>query len=237
MISADVRRQVGRLPAAEAVDAPKVAELIGELRRLVVEHDRAQRDEEQLRAAHHAAEKADREALADAMRAGEADPGSRSVEKAAKRLADARRRREALGRAAEKSYGELAEVVREHRAAWLAGLVDRQARERRVFAEKLDELEAAYSALAGSVGLERWVAGFPEAKLAPAAMTVDGLRSPNGDDYPAAAVFAGFRGFLADREPERQAELDRSADADRDVEPAVVAAVVPGGLFVAPEEG
>lgn len=86
--------------------------------------------------------------------------------------------REALGLVAEKSYGELAVAVREHRGAWLGGLVDRQARERRLVADKLAELETAFAALAASLGLERWVAGFPEAKLAPASISVGGLRSP-----------------------------------------------------------
>lgn len=129
MISTDVRRQLGRLPNRDDVDVPEVAELVAELRRLAAEHDEAQRAEDEARQAHEAAEKADREALADAMRAGEADPGSRNVDKAAKRLGDARRRREALARAAEKSYSELAETVKEHRDGWLAALVERQAAE------------------------------------------------------------------------------------------------------------
>lgn len=129
------------------------------------------------------AEHADIQAAADAVREGKADPGSPSVERVDARLAELRRRDTVLAAAIDSAGRDLADLIDQHRAAWLAKL-DATAGKRRHQARELAEQWAALRwELAQVDALRRWVAGFPSRpftvsrRLHGSTDTIDSLRA------------------------------------------------------------
>jgi hypothetical protein len=120
------------------------------------------------------AEQADRQAFADALRAGAKDPGPKHLRKHEEEALDARRRREALEQACGDAGVELVALVEAHRAE----VVELTATNERAAAERVHkavaELLDAGAAWLGALDKARFARGFPRTEWRPRrAMTVE----------------------------------------------------------------
>lgn len=135
-----------------------------------------------LGAQREAATRADREALARAIREGKRDAGSAQVDRLEGELTKARRRIEALDLAVEAAQHDLGQAVERYRTEWLAEIEQRAAHERDDLRQAIERVRHAQAQLATTQSITGWASGFPtRAKLATGSARVPGLSSPNGD--------------------------------------------------------
>lgn len=129
--------------------------------------------------------KADRVALAHALREGKEEPDDRSVQKVDKAIAAAVRRREALELALDDSEQELVALVAEHRDTWVGEQEQAVAAVHAKLQSALAGYLAARNELSEARALARWVAGFPETSptYRPVDPPVTGLKRANGEPF------------------------------------------------------
>src|SRR5688500_15678154 len=137
----EIRRQIGGLPPVADVEEPRVAAALGELARLSASLDEAARHEGAAEKKFEEAKRADRTALAAAIKRGGKDPGKTKLEAAGKALEDARRRREASEEALGGAFADVIGAVEASRVTWLETLAERQAEQEKWVAEAALELE------------------------------------------------------------------------------------------------
>lgn len=137
----------------------------------------------------------DRDALAQAIRKGKADPGGKAVEKVEKDIAACTRRLEALEVALEDTERDLIAVVDEHRDEWAGEAEDHLADARAEYAEAVESLARAYGRVSAAHALVRWARLFPEGETSfrVRGAQLESLKAPHGGPYLLDEVIAGLR--------------------------------------------
>ena len=157
--------QTGRTRPVEVPDNtgwPPLDDAVAKYTELNAKLDRTFEDVEWLRQEHAAAEQADREALAAALRTGEKEPGTAAVDKAAAKLRDAERLFAALQIAVEEQTRVIVAVVDEHRDTWTAEQRKRLDAARSGYLAELDRLEASHREFFAEQGRVSFLQHFPE---------------------------------------------------------------------------
>ena len=177
-----------------------------ELRGLQRQYRAAEGDLRRLQDARATAESLDRAAYADALRAGQPDPGSKALVAANAAIAEGARRLEALGQAVEGSYADLVAAVEKGEQAWRASLEKDLAARREDLRAAIEQVERAHSALADTLATRGWLAVFADgrpARYKPGAFVgaLAGIRGPSGDALPVSTAFAALRELAAEPEP------------------------------------
>lgn len=195
-----------RVPTADMVDDRKVADALREYARLREERNAAAAAVQDLEASRGSAAEADRQALADALRRGEQDPGDVRTREAEAAIADAQRRADALSVAARDAGRELVATVERQRAALEAKLGRREEAARRAIGDAVDALAAAHDALDEVLSLAGWLREFPAGKWPRKYLgRTPGLLQPNGSPHSTADVLAALRRLAERPEPSKQA--------------------------------
>lgn len=143
------------------VDDEQVATAAGEYRRVEAARVEAAGEQHKLENARRDAAELDEQAFADALRAGKADPGAKHTSKADDAIVQARRRAQALDRAAKQALGEFLDVLEQRRAEWTASLEQQVAQARSEFADRLAALTEAHGQLADRFGTLQWLVQMP----------------------------------------------------------------------------
>lgn len=164
------------------VKAPDVAELgfrwkeleksLAELDKLAVDHRNASKRLRELEDSRREAETKDRAEYAAAIRSGGEDPGSPHVDEVDRKIAETRRRREALGEAIKGAAADKDATVAEHREAWRSEVEDRLPAASKRLQDAVAEVRAARSELAGLRGLHHWLAD-PAERFEPSQVPVN----------------------------------------------------------------
>lgn len=208
----EARRAAAAFPPRDRIDHREVKAAVAAVDELLAREADARAGVEAAEGALVAARAVDRDALAAAIRAGGEDPGDSVVAGVAADLEAARRLHGATEAAVGSAYVDLVAVMEEHRRAW-AGRLNRRVEERRVrLAKAVEALADAQEDYAATMGLRAWAERFPTIKAPRVAWRLEGLASPNGDGYSAAAVLVALR----------EAARDPAAEPALDVVPAVV---------------
>jgi hypothetical protein len=166
--------------------------------RLVAEEAAARLVVADLEGRRPAAEAADRQAHADAIRHAEPEPAPVEVARLDEELAAGRRRAEAVGLAAADAWTELVAVVEAQRARWSSEIDKAVERDRKRLVEAVEALEAAAASLSVSMATLAWARRFPhKPRMLPSAATsaVAGLVSRSGEPYAWPEVLAALRRF------------------------------------------
>lgn len=195
------------------IDHPKVkpvADVYAELRE---QERRAAARYAELQEARSRAMQADRQALADAKRAGKPDPGYDAVTKADEAIDAQRRELEALEVAVDDQRGELVAAVAKYRGDYAKRIDGQTAQARKRYAEAVEALAEAHAQLADAASVRLWLDGFPEStRWRPALVRVASLRTPAGEPYDVASVLDGLREHA---EPPQPATALTQADVVR----------------------
>ena len=179
----------------DKIDNAKVKKAADEYARLraelATEHRLLSEHEEQ----RHQAEEADRQALADARRAGKPDPGQAKLQEAEAAIVDSRRRVEALTLAVADSRRDLVATVEAQRQEWQRQLDAKVAEAAAAFASAVEAVAFTHEALAEATTVSIWLRGFPNSRLKPATRTarVEALVSRNGSPESWPVVLAALR--------------------------------------------
>jgi len=181
------------LPEA-AISDPKVkpaAEKYAELRQQEhVAADSLFRERE----ARAKAMQADRQALADAKRAGKPDAGPAAVLAADAAIEAARRDLEALEIAVDDQRRELVATVAKQRVTWERRIHEQTRELRAAYAAAVESVAAAHEALATSTSLGLWLSGFPDvSRWRPSLVYVSSMRTAAGEPAAYDAILQALR--------------------------------------------
>jgi hypothetical protein len=137
----------------------------------------------------------DREALADAIRDGKADPGGKQVEKIEKEIRACTRRLEALEIALDDAEDDLLAEVDEHRDGWASDVEPALEAAREEYTQAVESLASARRKVSAKYALLRWVRLFPEEEMSYRVRSsyVSDLKGPNGDPYMIDQVVQALR--------------------------------------------
>lgn len=178
-------------------DHPKVRPVARKLTELRGEAERAERELRALEDDRQAAVNADRQAVADALRAGKPAPDETRIAAADTAIAAARRRVEALQIAVSDQAATLAASVDRHRDAWLGDVEQRIARGHTDLAGAIETVAAARGSLADLYTLRSWLRG-KNATSAPRFLShIDGLQTLAGEPMPWPIVEQALRALAA----------------------------------------
>jgi hypothetical protein len=145
---------------------------------------------------------ADRQALADAKRAGKPDLGYEAVTQADAAIGEARRELEALEVAVDDQQRELVATVEKHRDAWAARINDQTVEARAKYAAAVDAMAQAHTDLADTLSLRGWLDAFPEhSRWRPTLVKVASMCAPNGDPAQFDALLVGLREHASPPQP------------------------------------
>jgi hypothetical protein len=154
--------------------------------RLLAMHRETTRE---LMVAHQAFEHAveqDRREYADALAAGGKDPGTKNADAAEKRVAQIKRKIEALELAVTEAHAAVTEAVLDERDVLLRGVHKEVDEAATAYRDALDLLTAAHARLSGAVSTRAWLTRFPESTSIPSSLRlVRALPRSNGDLYDA----------------------------------------------------
>jgi hypothetical protein len=179
--------------AALGMKWPKLAAAIDKHRSLSARHRQAQTTEAALIDERPAVEARSLYEFASAIRAGKPDPGKAKLEQHDTKIATARREREALAIAVERSAHELAALLEANRAAWQAELAERLDRDRAALRAAIEAWTDARQRLQDHRALNGWLADFPQRnRFRLQTPPLAGLRGINGEAVPLADVEAAL---------------------------------------------
>ena len=170
-----------RWPAAGALDdslaGTELADLLAEQQRLLELSAQLRRDEQQLQNADRtAAEEADRQAMAEAIRAGAKEPGPKHVTAWQERVDATKRRRGGLDEALAQVDREVQSKLRARGDAYTADAHDLEAQALAAVQAQVRELAAAMATYQQRVALVSWLHGNrrPHLPVVPAITNVAG---------------------------------------------------------------
>jgi hypothetical protein len=183
------------LPPAELLEAVgPVAEARAKLDEIVAGRAAAMGRKTALEAQRKAAERADQQARADAIR-GRGEPAASELPKIDAAIAEAVREVGAHDRALEDQTAEFGALVAQHGAALRAAAeTDREAARGRAL-ELVEDLRAVVDAWSRSRSLMDWLGRGPGAPFRSGQPTTN-LAGPNGDPYHVNRLFDGLRAML-----------------------------------------
>lgn len=138
------------------------------------------------------------------------DPGQDALLVAEERVADVRRRAEALEVALAEHDDELIRLLESRRAAWTDELEQETERARQELRARLEAWVAARADLAELYARTRWLAGYPNARFVVLDHPLLGLSAPHGGPYQWFEVLAAVR---ADADPPQPIKLAAGAVA------------------------
>lgn len=181
------------LPAT-GVDHPKIRPVAAKYAQLR-QHERGAQDvyarlqDERVKAMQN-----DRQALADAKRAGKADPGYAAVTKADAAIAAARRDLEALEVAVDDQRRELVATIEKHRGDWRARIDGQIGEVRAQYGQAVEDAAALHAKMADAHALRGWLDGFPDrTRWKPSLVRVTSMRMPSGEGYEVAQLLSALR--------------------------------------------
>jgi len=184
------------------IHEPAIAKAAQEWERLLGEQRRAEAAVVAMQEERAGAVKADRHALAEALRKGGKEPADTAVTVVERKLATALRRAEALAVAAASARADLDAVVSDHRAAWQAHLDGELAEALGQAGVALDKLAAVHDRAAGALAATSWLATYPNRPFLPGGhlSVVRDLVGPSGDAMAWPAVLGALRAHLLPHE-------------------------------------
>jgi hypothetical protein len=183
-------RPGAELPAFHHPAAQRAADRLAELQ---ATHRRAADELEALKAQRPAAEAADLEAEATAVRTKKRAPAAPATAKLDEEIKAAARRHAVMGRAVEQQAAELISIVTEHQAALLDDHAARLASVGEAYTTALDGLMAAAAELDAERARGRFLQAFPSVRYRPVASRVEALRSPAGEALRITEVLEDLR--------------------------------------------
>ena len=156
-------------------------------------HEALRAVESGLRAAQHA----DIQAAADAVRRSQPDPGDRQAAQAQQRIEQSRRQVAVLTAARESAAADLDDVVTRERGAYLAAIAERMAKQRDKLRTAVESWAAQRHALAGDEKLTAWLDRWPRKSSFDAAPPTR-IRLGRGDAFTLDEVYSGLLADAAD---------------------------------------
>lgn len=204
----DFNERLLQIPPLHLIELPAIAEAVGDFDRLTAGLHAAHDKLGELRDQHAAALHQEATTLADAVRTGGADPGSKRGEKLARDIDAQVRVIEATQQALAQSRRDLVKAVEEHRAEWVESLERRMVDVRAGFLAAVDRLENAHTELANIACLQMWAREFPErARWNPIAYVRKhpAFVDPNNEPFDVVEVIDAVRVFAQPPEPPKPA--------------------------------
>lgn len=199
-------REVLDAQTPQRISHQKVKLAAVELRGLQQQYRAAEGDLRRLQDARAQAENVDRAAYADALRAGQPDPGSKALDAANAAIAGGARRLEALGQAVEGSYADLVAAVEKGEQAWRASIEKDLAARREDLRAAVEQVEGAHAAMADTLATRGWLAVFTDGRgtrYKPGAYVARlvGIRGPSGDPLLVSTALAALAELAKEPEP------------------------------------
>lgn len=191
-MSLDSRQRNLVVPAS--IESEGVRKASDEHARLLAMYRRTDAEMRKAATAHDAATKQDRRDYADALAAGEDDPGTPNTDEAQRTLAQVERKRDALELAIGEASGAVTEAVLHDRDVLLAKAGQEVEVLASAYHDALDVLTGAHAALAHAMATKTWLTRFPEvASVRPTLLAVPHLLAKNGDPEKVDRVLAALR--------------------------------------------
>jgi hypothetical protein len=163
--------------------------------------DQLQRDKAQ-------AVDADRQALADAIRAGKNEPTETAVKRVEAAIAKCERQIDALNIALDDAAEQLDATVAQVRDQWATDLSATMMDARTRVAEAIDEIEVALGVIHDARTATYWVLNYQPGKpMKPVHPAPLALPAPSGDDYTTGLVLAALRRLVDQPDPQRIPDL------------------------------
>lgn len=163
---------------------------------LVERHRQAGRDLDRLDRTRDAAVEADRSAYADALAAGDKDPGAKITEKHDKDAAAKRRELDALALAVHRVEGEITRLIDAEGDGQLEQLVSLAEADREASQLLVADLQAAYFRLRREQAVTAWLSRALEGEAISyrdrGAGVLPGMMRPSGDPYSAEDLLASL---------------------------------------------
>lgn len=177
-----------------SIESEKVREASEEHARLLAMFRTTDAEMRKATTAHDAATKQDRRDYADALAAGEDDPGTPNTDEAQRTLAQVERKRDALELAIGEASAAVTEAVQDDRDVLLAKAARDVDLGASAYHDALDVLTGAHAALARAVATRTWLTRFPEVSaVRPTLLVVPNLLAKNGDPEKVDRVLAALR--------------------------------------------
>jgi hypothetical protein len=148
-------------PAALGLSWPELTDWANRSAAIYRERDEHAAGLEALRAALGEVVDADRQALADAIRAGKPEPTEKAADKLREKIAKAERRRDALDLAARAVNEELLAIFGDRMDSWRDDVEARTAQARERVAEQVAALRGSIQLLVSLRSARRWLQSFP----------------------------------------------------------------------------
>lgn len=172
---------------------PEIQPLVAEYRKLLGDRRASQQQLGRLEDDYLRAVESDKVALAQALRDGKPDPGSKAVEKLDKERANTRRTIESLEIAILDVEAELDQAIEEQKAGQAERVEDEISEACEEYAAAIDALETARQTLVESVAMRRFLESFPERSWRPGGWKLWKLLATHGDPYDFGKVAEALR--------------------------------------------
>lgn len=196
------------------IDHPKIRPVAEKYAKLLAAERAAVERYAELQDERVKALQADRQALADAKRKSQPDPGYEAVRQADDAIEQARREAEALAVAVDDQRSALADALAKYGAEHEAKVAERVRAARGAYDAALDKLAAAHDQLADELSMARWLREAPAVSRWRATLgIVTHLTGPNGDPHAWGSVLALLRSHGQPQQP----AFSRPVEAQRRV--------------------